>query len=92
MPFPWLHPSIPTEYRKTFARKAEAVFVQELEERAALLQRLNYSKQDAAARLRANVRWEHEPRPAPSKLIERVDAIVDAVYARGGRPGGTPEP
>jgi hypothetical protein len=91
MPFPWLHPSIPADYRKTFAREAEAATLQELEERAALLCRLRYRKADAAARLRASLRWEYELHRTP-KLIDRVDAIVDAVYARGGRAGGAPEP
>ena len=91
MPFPWLHPSIPATYRATFARTAEAAALRELEDRAALLHRLRYSKARAAERLRANLRWEFELQ-GPPKLIERVDAIVEAVYARGGRAGGAPEP
>jgi len=91
MPFPWLHPVIPEDYRKTFGRKAEAMYLTELEERAALLYRLRYDRSYAVARLRANVRWDFELHRVP-KLVDRVEAIVDAVYARGGRAGGPPEP
>ena len=91
MPFSWCHPSIPESYARTFPRKREAMYLAELEDRAALLHRLHYSRAAAVARLRGNLRWDFELHRAP-KLIDRVEAIVDAVYQRGGRAGGPPEP
>jgi hypothetical protein len=91
MPFPWCHPSVSQAFRRDQARKAEAMYVRELEERAALLCRLRFGRAQAAARLRANLRWELGHRGEP-KLVQKVDAIVDAVYARGGRASGPPEP
>ena len=91
MPFPWCHSSVPEDYARSFPRKREAMYLAELEERAALLFRLRYPKAATIGRLRANVRWDFELHRTP-KLIDRIESIVDAVYQRGGRAGGTPEP
>ncbi len=91
MPFPWYHPHVNEEYAQTLGKKAEAMYVRELEERAALLFRLRYPRDLAARRLRGNVHWDFEHRGDPA-FIKRIEGIVDAVYARGGRAGGAPEP
>ena len=89
MPFPWLKPDVPRRYAATFPRKAEAMYLRELEERAALLFRLRYPRDLCKLRLRGNVRWDFEMHKTPA-FIARVDAIVDAVYGRGGRARGGP--
>ena len=91
MPFPWCHASIPEDYARSFPRKREAMYLTELEERAALLCRLRYPKAAAVARLKANLRWDFELHRIP-KLIDKIDGLVDTVYQRGGRAGGSPEP
>ena len=91
MPFPWCRPTIPEDYARTFSRKREAMYLTELEERAALLCRLKYPKAQAVARLKANVKWDFELHRAP-KFLDKVEGIVDGVYQRGGRAGGAPEP
>jgi hypothetical protein len=84
VPFEWLQSDVPAAVAATFARKAEASHLREAEERAALLCRLGYARADARRRVRGNVRWEWELHGAP-RFIGKLDAIVDAVYARGGR-------
>ena len=84
MPFDWLHADVSSALAATFASKAEAAHLREAEERAALLCRLGYARADAKRRVRGNVRWEWEMHGMP-RFIARLDAIVDAVYARGGR-------
>ncbi len=91
MPFPWCHPSIAEDYARSFPRKREAMYLTELEERAALLCRLRYPKAATVARLKANLRWDFELHRTP-KLLDKVEGIVDGVYQRGGRAGGAPEP
>jgi hypothetical protein len=91
MPFPWCYSSVPEDYAGSFPRKREAMYLAEIEDRAALLYRLRYPKAAAVARLRGNLEWDFELHRIP-KLLERVETIVDAVYQRGGRAGGAPEP
>jgi hypothetical protein len=54
----------------------------ELAHRAALLYRLGFSVEDATARLRASVAWEHDHTPISD---EAVGKIVHDTYAR--KPG-----
>jgi hypothetical protein len=89
MPFAWYHPDVPNEYRCA-PQKATAMYEAELRERARLLLRLGYSKEDAKLRLRGNVLWDFELHAKPTHL-DRVSAIVDSVYtARGAGLGGPP--
>ena len=55
----------------------------ELEERAALMCRLNYRKELASQRLRAYLRWEYERNP-PVPFLKEIDKLVDRVFKRGG--------
>ena len=83
--FDWLIPSP----RRNFNQRRDEMYRRELEERAGLLYRLGYSAVRAKARLRANVAWDFELHGRPRHAAE-IDKIVDAVYRRGGRAGGTP--
>jgi hypothetical protein len=66
------------------------MYRREIEERAALLHRLGYPRPLARARLLANARWDFEigadDAPAPSE----IEALIDAVYRRGGARSGPP--
>ncbi len=61
-----------------------AMYRRELEDRAALLYRLGYSKPRARARLLANVAWDFEIGAGAAPSAKEVTAVVDAVYKRGG--------
>ena len=71
------------------AAAREAMYRRELEERAALLFRLGYSKKRAQKRLQANVSWDFELHDKPKHLSE-IDRIVDEVFRRGGVASGPP--
>ena len=84
MSFPWLHTKrVPPQGR-------EAMYRRELEERAALLFRLGYPKASARARLAANVAWDFEIGGGAAPAGGEIDAVVDAVYRRGGLRSGPP--
>lgn len=87
MSFPWYE----TKRPKPSSQKREDMLRSELEDRAALLYRLGYTKQAAKSRLRANVQWDYELRGKPRSVeTEReIDKLVDAVYKRGGSGGPT---
>ncbi len=83
--FDWLDVKRP-HYTK---EKRHAMYRHELEERAALLHRLGYSRKQAQSRLRANVAWDFELHGKPKHAVD-VDQIVEAVYRRGGVASGPP--
>jgi len=86
MPFPWLHPA-----RVTRPERRAEVYRRELEERAALLHRLGYSRSQARARLDANVRWDFEVGGARAPVSpSEIEALVDRIYKRGGTGAGAP--
>lgn len=89
MPFDWLHADVPASLAATFAGKALAAHLREAEERAGLLCRLGYPRAEARRRVRGNVRWEWELHGTPA-FFAKLDALVDGVYARGGRERGGP--
>jgi hypothetical protein len=78
-----------TSQRKHNNQRRDEMYRRELEERASLLFRLGYNAKRAKARLAANVAWDFELHGRPRHAAD-VDKIVDAVYRRGGRSGGTP--
>ncbi len=85
MPFDWLHP------KRVAPRGRSAMYRRELEERAALLYRLGFPKRQARARLAANVAWDFEVGGGGSAPpVKEIDAVVDAIYQRGGLRSGTP--
>ena len=85
MSFDWMEASRnPALAAAGASRRAEAALA-EIEDRAALLQRLGFSRERAAARLRAGVAWELEGLPDAGAAVAAVDAAVAGVYARGNR-------
>jgi hypothetical protein len=88
MPFSWWTPTPPKKPFDTGARR-DAMYRDELEDRASLFSRLGYSRERCKARLKANVKWDFEMRGSPRHERD-IDRIVDAVYRRGGRSSGAP--
>ena len=86
-PFDWMEAKRNPDVARAQKAKAVAMVKTELEERAALLQRLGHGKDAVRARLAANLRWDFEGREAPIKAAD-IDAILDRVY--GGAAGGRP--
>ena len=84
MPFPWLHPV------RTPPHGRAAMYRHELEERAALLHRLGYSRERTRARLAQNVAWDFEIGAGPGPAPAEIDAVVEAVFRRGGTGSGPP--
>jgi len=95
-PFDWMDPRRNPERGKIEKARREAMYRGELEERAALLHRLGYTKDKARARLAANLAWDF---PAGAKPLDdaALDAIVDrlfnnAAFGRDGAPSGRAAP
>ena len=84
-PFDWLEPRRNPERGKVEKARREAMYRGELEERAALLQRLGYDKGRTRARLAANLAWDF---PAGARPLDdgALDAIVDRLF-NGAAPG-----
>jgi hypothetical protein len=78
MPFDWYHPDLPDDYTMS-PLKATQMYTLELKERAALLMRLGYSKEETLKRVVGNVRWDFELHPEPAHL-EQARQVVDEVY------------
>ena len=90
MAFPWYQPDVPSRFALA-SNKAATMYETELRERAALLMRLGYSKEEAKIRLRGNVRWDFELQKNAAPHLAKVELIVDKVYAaRGAGVGGPP--
>jgi hypothetical protein len=86
MPFDWLHAHVPRR-----PQHRDEMYRRELRERAALLQRLGYSRADARVRLAANLDWDFEIGAGHKAVSDReLDEIVDEVWKRGGAAGGGP--
>ena len=83
--FDWLTVKRPRHHKE----QRNTMYRRELEERAALLLRLGYSRKHAQSRLRANVAWDFDLHDKPRHATE-VDQIVEAVYRRGGIASGPP--
>ncbi|HTM21567.1 MAG TPA: hypothetical protein VL172_13695 [Kofleriaceae bacterium] len=84
MSFEWMNPEVRAD-RERAAERRRAMFRAELEQRAALLRRMGYSKARVEARLRANLDWDFEvgagPRPDGLNDAE-LTRIVKAAFAR----------
>ncbi len=84
MPFDYMHSDVPARFVQA-PGKAQAMYEQELRQRAGLLRRLGYGRDDALQRLRTNLRWDWEandPPPFVATLEEALPELVAAVYAR----------
>lgn len=87
MPFDYLHSTIPQNYLNA-PEKAEKMYLEELEEKASLLYRLYYSKEEVLKRLKGNLKWDWECNPKPdyvSVLEKKITEIVEKVFS--GKPG-----
>ena len=87
VPFDWMEQKRNLEAAKAQRGRREAMYRSELEERAALLHRLGRSRDEARARLQANLAWDFERGGSPLSPAQ-VDALVDKVFANAG--GGRP--
>ena len=82
-PFDWMEPRRSPDRGKIEKTRREAMYRAELEERAALLQRLGYGKDKTRARLASNLAWDF---PNGSKPLDgaALDAIVDRLFDGAG--------
>jgi hypothetical protein len=81
MPFEWLQPRVPTQWRARWPERAREAAREAIREQAALLMRLGRSRAEAAARCRQNLQWEFELHGRPA-LQDEVQSLVDEVYRR----------
>lgn len=88
MPFSWYHPDVPPQYTNAGDKSAK-MYENEIGERAALLLRLGYSKDEALMRLRGNVAWDFELHKDPGHGA-KIEAILDKVFKNRGFGGGGP--
>jgi acyl-CoA reductase-like NAD-dependent aldehyde dehydrogenase len=89
VPFDWMEPKRNPDAVKAQRARRETMYRTEMEERAALLQRLGHPRESARARLAANLAWDFERGDSPIAPAQ-IDAILDRVY--GGAPAGKPGP
>jgi len=80
-PFDWLDPTIPDDYKGTFSEKGKEMQRREIRERTAVLMRLGHSREEAIARCRQNMYWEHDLHRQPS-VFNDIEQLVDEVYSR----------
>jgi hypothetical protein len=79
-PFPWLSSKVsPIVSAQSGPRNLE-VRRREISERAGLLRRLGYSRNDVLSRLSSYLDWEYEPFHK-SPLAAEITALVDAVFS-----------
>jgi hypothetical protein len=78
LPFDWMESRRPAERPKIDRARRETMYRAELEERAALLHRLGYSRERTRARLLANLDWDFG---AGGPLdAAAVEAIVERAF------------
>jgi hypothetical protein len=78
-PFDWMEPRRNADRAKIENTRRETMYRTELEERAALLQRLGYGRDRTRARLAANLAWDFQDGRSPDHAAA-VDAIVDKIF------------
>lgn len=79
-PWPWLREAASRDVRATFADKFLAMHRRELSERASLLRRLGYGRDEVRQRLEQYELWEYEPFHR-SQLEREVAGLVAEVFA-----------
>jgi len=80
-PFDWLQPRRNADHAKGEKQRRETMYRVELEERAALLQRLGHDREQTRARLAANLAWDF-PDGASPLSPSAIDAIVDRLFGQ----------
>jgi hypothetical protein len=78
-PFDWMEPRRNADRAKIEKTRRESMYRSELEDRAALLQRLGYGRDRTRARLAANLAWDFQDGGSPLDAAA-VDAIVDKIF------------
>ena len=78
MPFDWMEPKRPNN-----AGKGKAEIIRELEQRAALLQRLGYDVGHTTRRCLANLHWDFEGTGDPPISDTDVERLVVARFKSG---------
>jgi hypothetical protein len=81
-PFDWMDPKRNLQAIRAEKGRRAAMYRTELEERAAMLQRLGYARERVRARLAGNVAWDFERGDSPISSAD-IDAIVDRIYGGG---------
>jgi hypothetical protein len=89
--FDWMEVRRNPDHAKTDKARRESMYRIELEERAALLQRLGHGKDKARARLAANLEWDFAPGPSPVSPAA-LDAIVDRIFDQTPAGRAVPRP
>ncbi len=79
MPLSHVHAKIPDSVKSTFAAAFLKMRRHEISERASLLRRLGYSRDEALRRCQSYEAGEYEPF-GTSQLADEVAALVDTVY------------
>jgi hypothetical protein len=90
MPFDWMEPKRNPEYVRTLKAKREAMYRAEIEERAALLQRLGYTREATKNRLAAQLGWDFEGNGSPLPAAQ-LDALLERLYGAPARPTARPK-
>ncbi len=76
--------NLPKTLVKTLEGRSSEAFAQEIEERTSLLHKLGYTKEQATARIKANIAWEFDStwaKKAPS-FAKTIDKVVTAYYTK----------
>jgi hypothetical protein len=90
--FDWMETGRTPAQAQHQSDRREAMYRAELEERAGLLHRLGQSREQARARLAANLDWDFQPGKSPLPATA-LDGIVDRVFgAAGARKNGPRKP
>jgi hypothetical protein len=84
MQFDWMVPKVNKAFLKKIEGRPGELGRQEIEQRAALLMRLNYTKAAAVKRICDNIAWEYELASKPA-FFKDVKDIVDCVYRGANR-------
>ena len=82
--FDYLNSNVSKPFNEKVQARSEEMFKREVLERARLLHNLNYSSQDAIARIKDNISWEFDgtwttKNPA---IFEEIDGLVKSVFKK----------
>ncbi len=84
MPFDYMYSDVPQRFTSA-PEKAKAMYRRELVERAAMLRRLGYTRDEARVRLETNFEWDWEVNETPVELAglqDEIRSVVEEVYSR----------
>lgn len=86
MTFDYLEPDRNATFEEAIKPHAREAHVQALRERAAMLQRFGYSRDDVVRRLEQNVEWDFDlwARKLPD-FYAQIPTIVDELFGRSAK-------